>query len=59
MWPPYSDANNPGTYGLLDYTNWGGADQTAPEGLTIGLMVALSSAAVVVSIRYFRKPPKL
>jgi hypothetical protein len=56
MWPPYSDANNPSTYGLLDYTNWGGAGQTVPEGLTIGLMVALSSVAVIVSVRYFRKP---
>jgi hypothetical protein len=59
MWPPYSDANQPSTYGLLDYTNAGGAGGTVPEGLTIGVMVALSSVAVAVSARYFRKQPKL
>jgi hypothetical protein len=59
MWPPESNANNPSTYGLLDYYNWGGASKTAPEGLTVGLMLALSSVAVVVSTRYFRKTPKL
>ncbi len=54
MWPPHSEANNPSTYGLLDYTNFGSS--TVPEGLTIGLMLALSSVAVVVGTRYFRKP---
>jgi hypothetical protein len=29
-----------------------------PEGLTIGIMVLLSTATVIVSIRYFRKRPK-
>jgi len=33
-------------------------DNTIPEGLTIGIMVALSSVAVVVGTRYFRKKPK-
>ncbi len=59
MWPPASDPNNPSTYGLLDYTNWGGAGLTVPEGLTVGLMLAVSSVAAVVGIRYFRKPTKL
>jgi hypothetical protein len=27
-----------------------------PEGLTIGIMLAVASVAVVVSARYFRKP---
>jgi hypothetical protein len=52
MWPPYSSANDPSTYGA------GTTDlsMTAiPEGLTIGVMVLLSSVAVVVSTRYFRK----
>jgi len=56
MWPPYSSANVPNDYGYLDADISGG---TIPEGLTIGVMVLLSSVAVVVSIRYFRKPPKL
>ena len=30
-----------------------------PEGLTIGVMLLLSTVAVIVSMRYFRKQPKL
>jgi hypothetical protein len=33
-------------------------DSTIPEGLTLGVMLLLSTVAVVVSIRYFRKRPK-
>jgi hypothetical protein len=29
-----------------------------PEGLTIGVMLAMSAIAVIVSMRYFRKRPK-
>ena len=29
-----------------------------PEGLTIGVMMLLATAAVIVSTRYFRKRPK-
>ena len=29
-----------------------------PEGLTIGVMLVLSTVAVIVGIRYFRKHPK-
>jgi hypothetical protein len=53
MWPPYSDANVPDTYGAGTTDISGG---TIPEGLTIGLMLALSSVAVIVSTRYFKKP---
>jgi hypothetical protein len=56
MWPPMSSADVPDGWGLNSADISGG---TIPEGLTIGLMVALSSVAVVVSARYFRKPPKL
>jgi hypothetical protein len=34
-------------------------DSAVPEGLTIGVMVLLSSIAVIVSTRYFRKQPKI
>ena len=55
VWPPGSSADNPMTWGVIDgYT----ADPW-PEGLTIGVMLALSSVAAVVSLRYFKKPPKL
>jgi len=56
-WPPTPPASfdNPSTYGLIETY----ASAPAPEGLTIGVMLALSSVAVIVSIRYFRKPPKL
>ena len=56
MWPPYSSADNPDTYGAGTTDIAGG---TIPEGLTIGVMMLLSSVAVVVSVRYFRKQPKI
>lgn len=34
-------------------------DIAIPEGLTIGVMVLLSSFAVLVSSRHFRKPPRI
>jgi hypothetical protein len=34
-------------------------DNAIPEGLTVGVMVLLSAVAVIVSTRYFRKPPKI
>jgi hypothetical protein len=34
-------------------------DHTVPEGLTLGVMMALSTIAVIVSTRYFRKQPKI
>jgi len=55
MWPPYSSANSPDTYGA------GNTDLSMtpiPEGLTIGVMLTLSTIAVIVSTRYFRKQPK-
>jgi uncharacterized protein (DUF2147 family) len=33
-------------------------DNTIPEGLTLGVMLLLSTIAVIVSVRYFRKQPK-
>ena len=56
MWPPYSDANQPDTYGAGITDISGG---TIPEGLTIGVMVLLSTGAVIVSTRYFHKKPKI
>jgi hypothetical protein len=52
MWPPYSSADQPDTYGegTTDLST------TVPEGLTIGVMLAVSSVAVAASIRYFKKP---
>jgi hypothetical protein len=50
MWPPYSNANVPDDYGYSEIS-YG----TIPEGLTIGVMVLLSTVAVIVSLRYFRK----
>jgi len=54
-WPPTSTADNPSTWGVISDISMG----SYPEGLTVGLMLALSSVAVVVSARYFRKPKKL
>jgi len=54
-WPPASTADNPSTWGQI--TSY--SQEPYPEGLTIGVMLLLSSVAAVVSIRYFRKPIKL
>jgi len=50
MWPPESSANVPNDYGFSEISY-----ETVPEGLTIGVMVLLSTVAVVVGTRYFRK----
>jgi hypothetical protein len=54
-WPPAASADNPSTWGVIA----GYQMEPYPEGLTIGVMLLVSSIAAVVSIRYFRKPPKL
>jgi hypothetical protein len=56
MWPPYSNANQPDTYGTgtTDFTM-----VPIPEGLTIGIMLSLSTIAVIVSSRHFRKQPRI
>ena len=54
-WPPEASADNPNTWGMIS----GYQSEPYPEGLPIGLMLLVSSVAVVVSLRYFRKPPKL
>jgi len=54
MWPSNSSANVPNDYGLstLSY-------EPIPEGLGIGVTVLLSTAAVIVGARYFRKPVRI
>lgn len=56
MWPPMSSTDVPNTYGLNDYSDF--TSVTIPEGISIGVMVLLASVVVIVSSRYFRKPPK-
>ena len=51
MWPPQSDADVPDTWGIGMTVS-----EAVPEGLTIGVMLSLSTIAVLVSTRYFRKP---
>jgi hypothetical protein len=51
MWPPQSNADVPDTWGVGTTVS-----DAIPEGLTIGLMLAVSSVAVAVSARYFKKP---
>jgi hypothetical protein len=53
MWPPYSNANVPDDYGYSEISY-----ESIPEGLTIGVMMLLSTVAVIVGTRYFRKRPK-
>ena len=51
-WPPASSADNPSSWGQINAYSM----DPFPEGLTIGVMLALSSVAAVVSLRYFKKP---
>jgi hypothetical protein len=51
MWPPQSNADVPDTWGIGATVS-----EAVPESLTIGIMLSLSTIAVLVSTRYFRKP---
>jgi hypothetical protein len=51
MWPPQSSADVPDTWGIGATVS-----EAVPESLTIGIMLSLSTIAVLVSTRYFRKP---
>ena len=53
MWPPDSSPDVPDSYGTGETLL--GADPI-PEGLTVAVMLSLSTVAVLVSTRYFRKP---
>jgi len=57
MWPPMSEKDVPSTWGLNDYSSFAG--ETIPEGVTIGVMLTLSTIAVIVSARHFRKQQEL
>jgi len=52
-WPEGSDADDPSTWGMENYTS-----DTVPEGLSFGVMVLLSSAAVIVASVGLRKRSK-
>ena len=56
MWPPMSQKDVPSSWGLNDYSSFAG--QSIPEGLTIGVMLTLSTIAVIVTTRHFHKKPK-
>ena len=50
MFPPDSSADVPDTYAE------GTTGDVVPEGLTIVVMLSLSTIAALISVRYFRKP---
>jgi hypothetical protein len=52
-WPEGSDADDPSSYGIESYTS-----ETVPEGLSFGVMVLLSSAAVIGASVVLRKRSK-
>jgi hypothetical protein len=52
-WPPGSDADDPTTYGIENYTS-----DTVPEFLSLGVLVLLSSTAVVAATVVLRKRSK-
>ena len=51
MWPSNSSADVPNDYGLGELSY-----ETIPEGLSVGVTMLLSTAAVIIGARYFRKP---
>ncbi len=53
-WPSSSSMNKPDDYGHIAFVM-----STVPEGIDVGIMVALSSIAAIVGVRYFRKQPKI
>jgi hypothetical protein len=54
-WPPTASPDVPNNWGL-DQAN---TTDIIPEGLTVGVMVLLSSVGVLVGARYFRKQQKI
>ncbi len=52
-WPEGSDADDPSSYGIENYTS-----DTVPEGLSFGVLVLLSSAAVIGATVVLRKRSK-
>jgi hypothetical protein len=52
-WPPQSDPNIPGGWGLITSSS-----PSIPESLSLGVVVVTSSVAVVVSFYFMRKKPK-
>jgi hypothetical protein len=58
-WPPESDVDNPDSWGVVaDYSSTPYSDQPIPEGLTFGVMAALSSIALLAGSHYLRKRSK-
>ena len=56
-WPPApASADVPDTWGFVGYDMAANPEPDVPESIAIGVMLALSTVAVVVSMRYFRKP---
>ena len=54
MWPPMTSGDVPDDFGYCAAS----MTMDVPEGLTIGVMVLVSTVAVIVGTRYFRKRPK-
>ncbi len=52
MWPPETSANVPNDYGYSEISY-----ETIPEGLSVGAVVLLSTAAAFVGMRFLRKRP--
>jgi len=58
-WPPESDVNDPDSWGVIaDYSQTPYSDEPIPEGLTFGVMAALSSIALIAGSQYLRKRSK-
>jgi hypothetical protein len=59
-WPPESDVDNPDSWGVIpaEYSSTPYSDQPIPEGLTFGVMAALSSIALIAGTQYLRKRSK-
>jgi hypothetical protein len=59
-WPPApASADVPDSWGYVTYDMGANPTPDVPEGITIGIMLSLSTLAVIVSTRYFRKLSKI
>lgn len=60
QWPALpASPDNPDSWGFIPYESGPNPTPDIPEGLTVGVMLMLSTVAVIVSARHFRKRPKL
>ena len=58
-WPPTpATADVPDSWGFIPYESAPNPVPDIPEGITVGVMLLISTIAVIVGMRFYRKQPK-